>query len=158
MILQNRIKGKGDRAAIKIVKNYNNLPKLLCYPGQLNQVFMNVLSNAIDALEERDKHRTLAETKSDPSQIEITTELEDDGWVRVRLQDNGPGIPDTVKNRIFDPFFTTKEVGKGTGLGMSISYQIVVEKHGGHIECLSSLGAGATFIIELPPKPPQDKK
>jgi len=158
MILQNRIKGRGDRAAIKIVKNYNNLPKLLCYPGQLNQVFMNVLSNAIDALEERDKHRTLAETKSDPSQIEITTELEDDGWVRVRLQDNGPGIPDTVKNRIFDPFFTTKEVGKGTGLGMSISYQIVVEKHGGHIECLSSLGAGATFIIELPPKPPQDKK
>lgn len=151
MILQNRLKARSDYPGIKVVKDYGNLPQVECYPGQLNQVFMNILVNAIDALEDRDKTRTLQEMKQNPSSIRIATEwIELEQQVRIKIGDNGPGISEAVKNRIFDPFFTTKALGKGTGLGMSISHQIVTEKHNGTLECISSIGAGAEFVIQLP--------
>jgi len=141
MILQNRLKAKGDRPGVEVTKNYGQLPKIFCYPGQLNQVFMNLLSNAIDALEEHN----IAEPK-----IMITTELIDKTQAVIRLADNGPGIPEKVRQRLFDPFFTTKPVGKGTGLGLAISYQIIVEKHQGQLMCISEVGQGATFVIQIP--------
>lgn len=151
MILQNRLKAKPNQAEIWVVKNYGDLPLVGCYPGQLNQVFMNILANAIDALEERDRHRPFPDIKQNPSSIFITTEaIASTSQVKISIRDNGPGIPETVKNRIFDPFFTTKGVGKGTGLGMSISYQIVTEKHKGSLECLSPEGKGAEFVIQIP--------
>lgn len=158
MILQNRLKStpisvgykQYHRPAIEVVKSYGNLPLIECYPGQLNQVFMNILSNAIDALEERDKTRTVEELKQHPSQISIKTERVNSTTAQIRIKDNGIGIPEAIQNRIFDPFFTTKEVGKGTGLGMSISYQIITDRHQGSIACISSPGKGAEFIIEIP--------
>ena len=149
-ILQNRLKGKHNRPRIEIRKHYSDLPKVECYPGQLNQVFMNILVNALDALEERDRQRTPTEIQENPSAIVISTELASEGWVKIRIADNGCGIPKDIASRIFDPFFTTKDVGKGTGLGMSISYQIVTEKHGGTIECVSQPDEGAAFIIQIP--------
>ncbi|MEC4893889.1 MAG: PAS domain S-box protein [Oscillatoria sp. PMC 1051.18] len=150
MILQNRIKAKPDRPQIELVKNYGNLPLVECYPGQLNQVLMNILVNALDVLDDRDRSRTYQEIEQNPSSIWITTTLIEPKTARISIKDNGFGIPENVKNRIFDPFFTTKSVGKGTGLGMSISYQIITEKHQGRIECISELGHGAEFIIEIP--------
>ncbi|MGB5899028.1 MAG: PAS domain S-box protein [Geitlerinemataceae cyanobacterium] len=150
MILQNRLKAKSDRPAIEVIKNYGNLPLLECYPRQLNQVFMNIFSNAIDALEDRDRTRTGEEIHQNPSQISIETELLNSQTARIRIKDNGNGIPEAIQKRIFDPFFTTKDVGKGTGLGMSISYQIITDRHQGSISFLSSPGNGAEFIIEIP--------
>lgn len=151
MILHNRIKPKSDSAGIQIIKNYGDLPPVECYPGQLNQVFMNILVNSIDALEERDKDRNRQDIKKNPSAIVVTTKvIESEAKVRIKISDNGPGIPEKVQHRIFDPFFTTKGLGKGTGLGMSISYQIITEKHHGTIECVSAEGKGAEFIINLP--------
>lgn len=151
MILHNRLKPKPEWQGIQVIKNYGQLPLLECYPGQLNQVFMNILTNAIDALEERDQGRTLEDMKKNISSICIATEvIESAEKVRIKISDNGPGIPEAIKNRIFDPFFTTKAIGKGTGLGMAISYQIVTEKHHGSLECISSPGLGAEFIIDLP--------
>jgi signal transduction histidine kinase len=150
MILHNRLKATSARPAIKIRKIYSNLPKIECYPGQLNQVFMNILVNAIDALEERDRGRTYRAIEQEPSCIWIATEITCDNWVQIRLKDNGPGISEQVKHRLFDPFFTTKEIGKGTGLGMSISYQIVTEKHNGTLNCISSPRQGAEFVIQIP--------
>lgn len=150
MILQNRLKARPDHPQIHIVKRYGNLPPVECYAGQLNQVFMNIIVNAIDALEERDKQRTFSDIKQHPSQIHICTEMIDSRQVRIRIADNGNGIPEQIKHRLFDPFFTTKPVGKGTGLGMSISYQIVTEKHGGSLHCHSIAGQGAEFVIEIP--------
>lgn len=137
MILQNRLKAKPGRAEIQIVKNYGNLPKVECFAGQLNQVFMNILTNAIDALEERDEVRSLAEQQQDPSTICIITKMKSPNHVYIQIIDNGIGIPSPIKDKIFDPFFTTKPVGKGTGMGMSISYQIIIEKHKGILECFS---------------------
>ncbi|MEH2001111.1 MAG: GAF domain-containing protein [Nostoc sp.] len=150
LILQHRLKAKPESPDIKIVKEYGDLPLIECYAGPLNQVFMNVLSNAIDALED------YSESQSNPhsSQITIRTALgEMEGNVKsvvIRIADNGPGIPEALIPRICDPFFTTKPVGKGTGLGLSISYQIVVDKHGGVFKCDSQLGLGTEFWIEIP--------
>ncbi len=138
MILNHRLKEKSDRLGIKITKNYGKIPLLECYPGQLNQVWMNLIANAIDALEE-----------SPNPQIKISTEFDND-WVRVYIADNGTGISQETQTRLFDPFFTTKPVGKGTGLGLAISYQIIVDKHGGKISCQSILGQGTEFIIQIP--------
>ncbi|MGE5660493.1 MAG: PAS domain S-box protein [Actinomycetota bacterium] len=151
MILHNRLKAKSDSPGIQVMKNYGNLPLVECYPGQLNQVFMNIIANAIDALEERDKGRSFENIKKNPSWITITTEVvPSEKKVRIQISDNGLGIPEAVKNRIFDPFFTTKPLGKGTGLGMAISYQIVTEKHQGTLDCFSEPGTGANFVIHLP--------
>lgn len=122
-----------------IVKDYATLPLIECYPGQLNQVFMNVLANAIDALEEEMGNE---EISPPTTQITIRTELLDHQWVVIRIADNGPGMKEEVIRRIYDPFFTTKDVGKGTGLGMAISYQIVVDKHRGILKCRSQPGKG----------------
>ncbi|HEY9873617.1 MAG TPA: ATP-binding protein, partial [Candidatus Obscuribacterales bacterium] len=141
LILQNRLKPKARNRSIEIIKEYGNLPLVECYAGQLNQVFMNILTNAIDAFEE---------VPNRPAQIIIRTEFYHSDSVTVSISDNGVGIIDKVKARLFDPFFTTKPVGKGTGLGLSISYQIVVEKHGGVIKCESTPGEGTEFWIQLP--------
>ncbi|MEH2285719.1 MAG: AAA family ATPase [Nostoc sp.] len=145
MILQHRLKAKPDSLGIEIVKAYGKLPLVECYAGQLNQVFMNLLSNAIDALEEGNiQHQLLTPT------ITICTALVESKQVVIKITDNGPGIPAHIKQRLFDPFFTTKPVGKGTGMGLSISYQIVVEKHKGTLQCVSEPGQGATFTIVIP--------
>ncbi|MBW4680986.1 MAG: MASE1 domain-containing protein [Microcoleus vaginatus WJT46-NPBG5] len=150
LILESRLKAKPERPAIQVIKEYGNFSLVECYPGQLNQVFMNILVNAIDALEERDKERTFAEMQQLPSEICISTEITSDHRVAIKIADNGPGIPEQVKQRIFEPFFTTKPACKGTGMGMSISYQIVTEAHGGLLQCYSWPGKGTEFVIEIP--------
>lgn len=150
MILQNRLKPSADSPTIHISKDYDTLPPIECYPGQLNQVFMNLLSNAIDALEERNAEITPQEMTANPSEICISTSLLNKDWIAIRIADNGLGIDEKVISRLFDPFFTTKVVGKGTGLGLSISYQIVTDKHKGKIYCQSELGKGTEFVVELP--------
>jgi signal transduction histidine kinase len=154
MILQNRIKAKPNRPAIAVVKHYSDLPKVECYPGQLNQVFMNLISNSIDALEEYDEKRYRETMKADPSTITITTEVVQGDQVKIKIADNGSGISESVKKTIFDPFITTKPIGKGTGLGLAISYQIITEKHGGEIVCNSTKGEGAEFVITIPIEQP----
>jgi len=149
-ILHNRIKGSATHPGVEIVKAYGELPLVECYAGQLNQVFMNVIGNAIDALEERDRQRSPEECLTHPSRIEIETCTRTDGWVEIRIRDNGSGIPPEILPRLFDPFFTTKPIGKGTGLGLSISYKIVTDKHGGRLECQSRLGEGTEFTIAIP--------
>ncbi|MCS6814987.1 MAG: GAF domain-containing protein [Cyanobacteria bacterium] len=147
MILQHRLKPKSNRASIQITKHYGTLPLVECYPGQLNQVFMNILSNAIDALEEDPRYKNI------PGQISIQTSLQPIKSVPhaiIHIADNGPGIPPAAQEKIFDPFFTTKPPGKGTGLGLSISYQIVVERHGGSFRCVSQPNQGTEFWIEIP--------
>ncbi|MBL1173615.1 GAF domain-containing protein [Pantanalinema sp. GBBB05] len=160
LILQSRLKPMVNSPTIQVIKEYGNLPKVECYAGQLNQVFMNVLANAIEALDEA---RADTQLSQDPAlfpnselaepKIWIQTELLNADRVRISIRDNGIGMTEEVRKHLFDPFFTTKPVGKGTGLGLSISYQIVVEKHGGSFECLSELGQGAEFRLEIPIKP-----
>lgn len=152
LILQHRL--KRPEGEIKLIKEYSDLPAVECYPGQINQVFMNLLSNALDAIEEVEQQRKESTNNGHQKtpMVRIQTELKDDDSVIIRFTDNGMGIPESIKTRIFDPFFTTKPVGKGTGLGLSISYQIVVEKHNGKMQCFSELGKGTEFVIELPLK------
>lgn len=150
LILQHRLKSTPERPAIEIIKDYAPLPPVECYAGQLNQVFVNILVNAIDALEEDNAKRTFEEIEANPNQITIRTLQLQNNWIEVAIADNGVGISESVKQRMFDPFFTTKPLGKGTGMGMSISYQVVTEKHGGKLECHSTPGAGTEFIIQIP--------
>ncbi len=147
MILENRIKARGDRSQIEIIKQYGNLPLFECYAGQLNQVFMNILANALDTLEESIELKK--KTDRNP-QIQISTELTELEKVTIRIADNGMGIPEDIKGKLFDPFFTTKSVSKGTEMGLSISYQIITQRHGGSIECVSQPGEGSEFIISIP--------
>ncbi|MEH2376655.1 sensor histidine kinase [Nostoc sp.] len=144
LILQYRLKAQNNRPEIKVVKEYGEMPKIHCFAGQLNQVFMNLLANAIDALEEGFQK----ELCPNPL-IRISSEQVNENAV-IRIADNGAGIPEEIQSRLFDPFFTTKPVGKGTGMGLSISYQIITEKHGGSLQCISSLGQGAEFVITIP--------
>ncbi|HAX78433.1 MAG TPA: PAS domain-containing sensor histidine kinase [Cyanobacteria bacterium UBA11372] len=148
LILQNRIKVKPNFPGIQVIKNYSDLPLVECYPGQLNQVFMNIISNAIDALEEKTNLNDNPETPT----IWIDTKLSHKDRVLIKIADNGTGIPEQIQKRLFDPFFTTKPVGSGTGLGLSISYQIVTEKHRGQLRCNSWLGERTEFTIEIPLK------
>ena len=150
MILQNRLRPQPKHPGIEVIKEYGNLPQVECYAGQLNQVFMNLLTNAIDAMDEQNQTRSFEEMKANPSMIQLQTEVFDDNQVLIRIADNGPGMTEPVKQKLFDPFFTTKPVGVGTGLGLSISYQIVVEKHGGQLHCFSQLGHGTEFVIQIP--------
>jgi len=151
MILQYRLKPKDHRPAIQVIKEYGNIPAVKCYFGQLNQVLMNILSNAIDSIEESNQGRSYAEIQANPNKITITTEIsEDKQSVIIKIKDNGKGISQEVKAHIFDHLFTTKSVGKGTGLGLSISRQIVEETHGGSLNCESVVGEGALFMIAIP--------
>ncbi|BAY25808.1 putative histidine kinase [Calothrix sp. NIES-2100] len=149
-ILHNRLKAHSERPEIQIIREYGNLQPVECHAGQLNQVFMNIISNAIDALEDYIKQQLQTGIALTPSIISIQTEVTNKNWVRICIADNGPGIKEEIRQRLFDPFFTTKPVGKGTGLGLSISYQIITEKHGGKLWCESTPGQGTKFIIEMP--------
>jgi len=151
LILQNRLKPYGDQREIKLTKRYGDIPIVNAYAGQINQVFMNILSNAIDAIDESSTQKDFL------SEITITTELQQpisadnqQTMVMIRITDNGHGIPEDICKKLFDPFFTTKPVGKGTGLGLSISYQILVEKHQGRLECFSVVGKGTEFRLAIP--------
>ncbi|MBD2164895.1 sensor histidine kinase [Calothrix membranacea FACHB-236] len=154
LLLQNRLNAQTDSGKIEVIKNYGQLPLVECYPGQLNQVFMNILSNAIDAIEELtfnqqfSTHQKLQQ-KTHPT-ICIATQILADKTISIHISDNGSGMDEAVKAKLFDPFFTTKPVGKGTGLGLSISYQIVVANHGGKLYCHSVLEQGTEFFIEIP--------
>ncbi|WP_341527800.1 response regulator [Nostoc sp. UHCC 0302] len=151
MILKHRIKASENRPEIQIFKDYDNLPEIECFSGQLNQVFMNLLANAIDALEESNIGRSYFEIEFSPNQLLIQTKLnEDKNYVVIRIKDNGVGMSADVQAKIFDYLFTTKPVGQGTGLGLSIARQIVVDKHGGTLEVNSLPGEGSEFIIKLP--------
>ncbi len=180
LILQNRLKAKSNCPEIRLVKQYGDLPLVECYAGQLNQVFMNILSNAIDALEEAwqqqgttrwqesDTHRQTAEVGSQQTIDNWKTAVQSDFkptiWIQtectpsdralVRIRNNGPSIPPNVLARLFDPFFTTKPVGKGTGLGLYISYQIITETHAGVLKCISQPNQGVEFWIEIPIRSP----
>lgn len=160
VILEHRLKSQANRPAIHVIKQYGHLPPIECYAGQLNQVFMNILVNAIEALEEMFFAQADALehplnklscpfTATEPLTISIQTSITGDR-ARICIADNGPGIPPALQKRLFDPFFTTKPVGKGTGMGLSISYQIITEQHGGQLQCISIPGKGTTFLIELP--------
>jgi PAS domain S-box-containing protein len=140
MILEHRLKVQPDRAAIQVVKEYGELPLVECYAGQLNQVFMNIIANAIDALQE---------SLPNPAIIRIRTEVEGN-FAAIKIADNGAGITDKVKQRIFDPFYTTKPIGAGTGMGLAISHSIIVEKHKGEIKCFSVVGKGTEFTLKIP--------
>ena len=157
LILQHRLNAQDDsplelasleqrqqhnRPKISIVKQYGKLPLVSCYASQINQVFLNILSNAIDAL-------SISAADNRP-EIRITTDMQDAQTAQIRIADNGPGMSQTICQKVFDPFFTTKPVGQGTGLGLSISYQIVTEQHGGQLQCLSQPGQGTEFAINIP--------
>jgi signal transduction histidine kinase len=151
VILQHRLKAQPNSSGIQIIRDYGELPDVECYPSQLNQVFMNLLSNAIDALESSTTHnptitiRTSAIAKSLPERTTL-------GGVTISIADNADGIPESIQTKLFDPFFTTKPVGKGTGLGLSISHQIITEKHQGKIEFYSTVGQGTEFAVQIPMK------
>jgi signal transduction histidine kinase len=159
MILQNRLKPNKLHPTIEVVKHYGNLPLVNCYAGQLNQVFMNILANAIDAIEQSrglwdQEHPRSSQSQSvvrdfPPPRIEIFTTCQNNS-VTIRITDNGSGVDQGISCKLFDPFFTTKPVGRGTGLGLSISYQIVVEKHKGRLSCQSTPQQGTEFLIEIP--------
>jgi two-component system, NtrC family, sensor kinase len=151
-ILQHRLRATSNRPEIQIVKNYEKLPSIECCPGQLNQVFMNIISNGIDAIEESDRQKCPKADLTQTGEISITTEVIEGDRIKIRVADNGIGISETIQSRLFDPFFTTKPVGKGTGLGLAVAHQIIVEKHRGTIEVNSRLGAGTEFAIALPIK------
>lgn len=143
LILQSKLKKD-----IEVIKNYQPIPAIECYPAQLNQVFMNIIGNAIDALSEQ---------TNSTKQITVATEIVDNFRIQVTIADNGPGIPKEIQDKLFDPFFTTKPVGKGTGLGLSIAYQIV-EKHQGTIQVISAPGQGTKFAIALPIEIPKRRR
>jgi two-component system, NtrC family, sensor kinase len=152
MILQHRLNATQYNPAIEVTKTYEKLPLVECYAGQMNQVFMNILSNAIDALEVLNKDRNLEDIMSQTSRIWIKTSMVDNKRVQIAIKDNGLGVSEDVQSRLFDPFFTTKPVGKGTGLGLAISYKIVKERHNGALQCNSTFRMGAEFVIEIPIK------
>lgn len=147
MILQHRLKPNGDRPAIDVIKSYGKLPDVYCYLGEMNQVFMNILANAIDALDEAIMQGKMSDRIP---QIQITTDVNAQKMAVIKIADNGIGIPERLKQRLFEPLFTTKPVGKGTGLGLSIAHQIVVEKHNGTMDVHSQPGIGTEFTIAIP--------
>ncbi|MDX2241782.1 MAG: ATP-binding protein [Leptolyngbyaceae cyanobacterium bins.302] len=167
LILQHRLNARSNRPEIQLVRHYGQIPLVECYSGQLNQVFMNLLANAIDAVEEswvpgswssgtgnlpKANHQGQLAVPT----ITIRTEMNDHRWVTIRIADNGSGMNETIRTHLFDPFFTTKPVGKGTGLGLYISYQIVVDKHNGKLSCHSTPGKGTEFVIQIPARQSED--
>jgi signal transduction histidine kinase len=150
LILKYRLNANEHRPAIQVIQDYGQLPSIHCFPGQLNQVFMNILANAIDVFDEAAQQASFAALIAHPQVITIRTAIDQDNAINVRIADNGKGMSDAVQARIFDHLFTTKSVGKGTGLGLTIARQIVVERHGGSLEVQSTPGQGTEFCIRLP--------
>lgn len=151
LILKYRLKANNFRPEIEVIKNYGDLPEIHCFPGQLNQVFMNILANAIDAFDEIAHQSTYDELEGKPQKIKVaTTILNPQETIEIRIADNGKGIPTDVQAKIFDRLFTTKEVGRGTGLGLAIAHQIITETHGGSLTVESQPGQGSTFVMQLP--------
>lgn len=151
VIVNYRLKPTSDNPnGIHLIRDYGQLPPIACYASQLNQVFVNLLMNAIDALEEANEKRTAAERTAYPSTIAIKTYLSTESEITISITDNGLGIPSAIQPKIFDPFFTTKNVGKGTGMGLSVSYQVVTGVHGGQLDCYSNTGQGTEFVVTLP--------
>jgi signal transduction histidine kinase len=156
LLLQNRLKATDSHPEIIVHKDYGILPLVEGFAGQLNQVFMNLLTNAIDVLElptvgrNKERYITISSSVEDLVREYATATGEKIPHAVISIADNGPGMTDEVCRRLFDPFFTTKPVGKGTGLGLSISYQIVVEKHGGLLTCISEPGKGAKLVVAIP--------
>ncbi len=142
MILGNKLRATSKHSEIQVVKEYGDIPVIECYPSQLNQVFMNIIANAIDAFEENDTNIS--------SQIKIYTQKVENNYIKIIIADNACGIPPEIHGKVFNPFFTTKQVGKGTGLGLSISYEIITDKHGGKLYFDSTLTKGTKFVIEIP--------
>ncbi|MEM1369604.1 MAG: response regulator [Cyanobacteria bacterium P01_H01_bin.15] len=149
LILKHLTKANEKRPQIQVVKVYSEIPEVKCFPGQLNQVFMNILANAIDAFEEANQRKTFAEIQANPNVITIRTDCIDEK-IEIQFQDNGCGMKSEIIERIFEQGFTTKVVGKGTGLGMAIARQIVVDAHGGSLSVQSGVGQGTEFCIRLP--------
>lgn len=156
LILQHRLKATLERPEIKIIKQYGELPKVECYAAQINQVFLHILSNAVDALEEKYNRKpeitNLENNITQLPSIRIHTDISPENTILIRIADNGIGIPENIQTKIFDPFFTTKPVGKGKGLGLSISYQIIVKKHNGNLKYRTKYRKGTEFLIEIPIK------
>jgi signal transduction histidine kinase len=150
LILKHRLKANEQRPEIKIIKSYGDLPEISCYPGQLSQVFMNIIANAIDAFDEQNQTRSYEAIEAAPNVISISTKVTSSSQVLVSISDNGLGIPEALRQKVFDHLFTTKAVGKGTGLGLSISKQIITENHGGQLDCRSAPNQGTEFQIYLP--------
>lgn len=150
IILRSRLKSKGEYPEVEVVRNYGDLAPIECYSGELNQVFMNIFGNAIDAIQERYHAQLVGAIQPSVGRIEITTQLGEAQTVRITITDNGIGMSDATRNKIFEPFFTTKHVGKGTGLGLALAYAIVTEKHQGELICTSEVGQGTRFEICLP--------
>jgi signal transduction histidine kinase len=150
MILKHRLKGDRYRPEIQVIKEYGNLPQVECFAGQVNQVFMNILANAIDAIEESNQGLSYKDIAEKINRIIVRTSVTDDQLVEIRIIDNGNGMSEEVRTHIFEHLFTTKGVGKGTGLGLAIAQQIVVEKHQGKIIVNSEIGVGSEFIVLLP--------
>ncbi|MGF2038012.1 MAG: hybrid sensor histidine kinase/response regulator [Nostoc sp. CmiVER01] len=151
LILKYRLKPSQKRPAIEVITDYGKLPPVKCFLGQLNQVFMNILANAIDVLDTESVGRTFTQLQANSQQIIIRTEVSsDENTVVIKIKDNGPGMPEDIKRHIFDHLFTTKDVGKGTGLGLAIARQIVEETHNGKLICNSILGEGTEFVIKIP--------
>jgi predicted ATPase/signal transduction histidine kinase len=150
LILRARFGATADRPGIELVKEFGDIPPVSCYVGQLNQVVMNLIANAIDAIDEDATSREFEANVAAPKQITIVTEQLSDDYIGIRVRDNGPGMSAATQAKIFETFFTTKPTGKGTGLGLSISHQIITERHGGQLVCESQLGVGSTFSIILP--------
>ena len=151
LILKYRLQANDKRPEIEIIKEYGKLPLVKCFLGQLNQVFMNIIANSIDAFDSVNQRETFSELKVNPPKITIITKAEiENNKILIYIKDNGPGMIESVRERIFDNLFTTKSVGKGTGLGLAIAKQIIQEIHGGKLSCNSKLGQGTEFLIELP--------
>lgn len=164
LILQHRLKVEGKTGEIKVIKDYSQLPKVTCYASELNQVFLNLLNNAIDAVESKPDsrlitiHTSLIQNSNGTQRASCcASQIPNDSAqtsnhqsVVILITDNGPGMSKEIHHKIFDPFFTTKPVGSGTGLGLSISYHIVVEKHRGQLSCISALGYGTAFLVDIP--------
>ncbi|MEO1619545.1 MAG: HAMP domain-containing sensor histidine kinase, partial [Cyanobacteria bacterium J06632_3] len=149
LILKHRTKANDQRPNIEIIKNYGNIPEVACFPGQLNQVFTNIFANAIDALDMANQGKTYHDVKANPNTITIQTSVIEEK-VQILIQDNGCGMSPETTKRIFEQGFTTKDVGKGTGLGMAIAHQIIVEAHEGSLKVRSGMGQGTEFCMYLP--------
>lgn len=150
LLLQHRLPAQDGRRDIKVVKEYGNLPQVECYAGQLNQAFLNILNNAIDALDLSFAEGEGSENRQFKPQISLRTKVVDNKRIAIEIADNGTGMSDEVRSRIFEPFFTTKPVGQGSGLGLAVSYEIVVQQHKGELQCFSEPGKGTEFRIEIP--------